>query len=80
MTIYIPLLYICVAMECKFFQSEIYTLDKQKCEQEIAQQKIEITKQGNTVEVVCVDMEIKLEQNNRKADLYNTVYQTSNNK
>jgi hypothetical protein len=67
-------------MECKFFQSEIYTLDKQKCEQEIAQQKIEITKQGNTVEVVCVDMEIKLEQNNRKADLYNTVYQTSNNK
>jgi hypothetical protein len=67
-------------MECKFFQSEIYTLDKQKCEQEIAQQKIEITKQGNTVEVVCIDMEIKLEQNNRKADLYNTVYQTSNNK
>jgi hypothetical protein len=67
-------------MECKFFQSEIYTLDKQKCEQEIAQQKIEITKQGNTVEVICIDMEIKLEQNNRKADLYNTVYQTSNNK
>ena len=80
MTIYIPLLYICIAMECKFFQSEIYTLDKQKCEQEIAQQKIEITKQGNTVEVICIDMEIKLEQNNRKADLYNTVYQTSNNK
>ena len=80
MTIYIPLLYICIALECKFFQSEIYTLDKQKCEQEIAQQKIEITKQGNTVEVVCVDMEIKLEQNNRKADLYNTVYQTLNNK
>ena len=80
MTIYIPLLYICVAMECKFFQSEIYTLDKQKCEQEIAQQKIEITKQGNTVEVVCVDMEIKLEEKSRKPDLYNTVYQTSNNK
>ena len=80
MTIYIPLLYICVAMECKFFQSEIYTLDKQKCEQEIAQQKIEITKQGNTVEVICVDMEIKLEEKNRKPDLYNTVYQTSNNK
>ena len=80
MTIYIPLLYICIALECKFFQSETYTLDKQKCEQEIAQQKIEITKHGNTVEVVCVDMEIKLEEKNRKADLYNTVYQTSNNK
>ena len=62
MTIYIPLLYICIALECKFFQSEIYTLDKQKCEQEIAQQKIEITKQGNTVEVICIDMDIKLER------------------
>jgi hypothetical protein len=62
MTIYIPLLYICIALECKFFQSEIYTLDKQKCEQEIAQQKIEITKQGNTVEVICVDVDIKLER------------------
>jgi hypothetical protein len=49
-------------MECKFFQSEIYTLDQQKCEQEIAQQKIEITKQGNTVEAICVDVDIKLER------------------
>ena len=62
MTIYIPLLYICIALECKFFQSEIYTLDKQKCEQEITQQKIEITKQGNTVEAICVDVDIKLER------------------
>jgi hypothetical protein len=77
MTIYIPLLYICIALECKFFQSEIYTLDKQKCEQEIAQQEIEIAKQGNTVKAICVDMYIKLE---KKPDLYNTVYQTSNNK
>lgn len=71
MTIYIPLLYICIAMECKFFQSEIYTLDKQKCEQEIAQQKIEITKQGNTVEAICIDMEINLE---KKQDKYNIIY------
>ena len=68
MTIYIPLLYICIALECKFFQSEIYTLDKQNCEQEIAQQKIEITKQGNTVEVVCIDMEIKLERKSNEPD------------
>lgn len=67
MTIYIPLLYICMALECKFFQSEIYTLDKQKCEQEIAQQKIQITKQGNTVEAICIDIEVK-------TDKYNTVY------
>jgi hypothetical protein len=58
-------------MECKFFQSEIYTLDKQKCEQEIAQQKIEIIKLGNTVEAICIDMEIKLE---KKQDKYNIIY------
>jgi hypothetical protein len=52
-------------------------LDKQKCEQEIAQQEIEIAKQGNTVKAICVDMYIKLE---KKPDLYNTVYQTLNNK
>ncbi len=75
MTIYIPLLYICIAMECEFFQSEIYTLDKQKCEQEIAQQKIEITKQGKTVEAICVDMYIQLE---KKQDKYNIVYQNLN--
>jgi len=71
MTIYIPLLYICIAMECKFFQSEIYTLDKQKCEQEIAQQKIEIINLGNTVEAICIDMDIQLE---KKQDKYNIIY------
>ena len=62
MTIYIPLLYICMALECKFFQSEIYTLDEKKCEQEITQQKSELVKQGRTVEAICVDIEIKLER------------------
>ena len=68
MTIYIPLLYICIALECKFFQSEIYTLDEKKCEQEIAQQKSEIIKQGKTVEAICVDIEIKLERIKDAAD------------
>jgi hypothetical protein len=58
-------------MECKFFQSEIYTLDKQKCEQEIAQQKIEIINLGNTVEAICIDMDIQLE---KKQDKYNIIY------
>ena len=75
MTIYIPLLYICIAMECKFFQSESYTLDETKCEKEITQQKSELIKQGKTVEAICVDMYIQLE---KKQDKYNTVYQTLN--
>ena len=62
MTIYIPLLYICLGVQCEFFQSESYTLDEKKCEQEITQQKSELTKQGRTVEAICVDVDIKLER------------------
>jgi hypothetical protein len=62
MIIYIPVLYICIGLECAFFQSEIYTLNKQNCEQEIAQQKIELIKQGKTVQAICVDMKINLEK------------------
>jgi hypothetical protein len=62
MTIYIPLLYICLGVQCEFFQSESYTLNETKCEQEIAQQKTELIKRGRTVEAICVDIEIKLER------------------
>ncbi len=58
MTIYIPLLYICIGFECAFFQSEVYTLDEKKCEQEIAQQKIELIKLGRTVQAICIDIKI----------------------
>jgi hypothetical protein len=61
-TIYIPLLYICLGVQCEFFQSESYTLNETKCEQEITQQKTELIKQGRTVEAICVDIEIKLER------------------
>jgi hypothetical protein len=62
MTIYIPLLYICIGLECAFFQSEIYTLDEKKCEQEITQQKSELIKLGRTVQAICVDIKIQLEK------------------
>jgi hypothetical protein len=58
MTIYIPLLYICIGLECAFFQSEIYTLDEKKCEQEITQQKSELIKLGRTVQAICIDIKI----------------------
>jgi hypothetical protein len=67
-TIYIPLLYICLGVQCEFFQSESYTLNETKCEQEIAQQKTELIKQGRTVEAICVDIEIKLERIKDAAD------------
>ncbi len=68
MTIYIPLLYICIGLECAFFQSEVYTLDEKKCEQEITQQKSELIKQGRTVQAICVDMDIKFERKNNEPD------------
>jgi hypothetical protein len=51
-----------MGLECAFFQSEIYTLNEQKCEQEIAQQKSELIKQGRKVEAICIDMKIILEK------------------
>jgi hypothetical protein len=62
MTIYIPLLYICLGVQCEFFQSESYTLDEKKCQQEITQQRSELIKQGKTVEAICVDVNIQLEK------------------
>jgi hypothetical protein len=62
MTIFIPLLYICLGVQCEFFQSESYTLDEKKCEQEITQQRSELIKQGKTVEAICVDVNIQLEK------------------
>ena len=64
MTIYIPLLYICIGLECAFFQSEVYTLDEKKCEQEIAQQKIELIKLGRTVQAICIDIKILEKKSN----------------
>jgi hypothetical protein len=51
-----------LGVQCEFFQSESYTLDEKKCEQEIIQQKTELIKQGKTVEAICVDVDIKLER------------------
>jgi hypothetical protein len=82
MTIYIPLLYICLALECGFFQSSTYTLSEQKCSDEIEKQKIELIKQGRTVQAICVDANIQFKKQNiesdRKPDLNNTIYQTLN--
>lgn len=68
MTIYIPLLYICMGVNCEFLQSEDYTLNEQKCLQEIAQKKIEYTEQGKTAEAICIDIDIKLERKSNEPD------------
>ena len=66
MTIYVPLLYICVAGQCGFFQSENYTTDEQHCEREIAAKKAEYTADSVTVQAICVD--IKLDRKKDEPD------------
>jgi len=70
--IYIPVLYICMAGKCGFFQSENYTLDEQNCLQEVSQKKAEYTRNNATVEGICVDMEIHLEKKGKTDDLRRT--------
>jgi hypothetical protein len=57
-----------MGVNCEFLQSEDYTLNEQKCLQEIAEKKIEITKQGNKVEAICIDIDIKLERKSNEPD------------
>jgi hypothetical protein len=56
MTIFIPLLYICMGMKCGFFQSETYTLIEQDCLQEIQNKKAEYP--TAKVEGTCVDVKL----------------------
>jgi len=58
MTIYIPVLYVCLGLQCTFFQSETFTTDLQNCKNEIAQQKENGKKQGMKVDAICVDVNI----------------------
>ena len=64
MTIYIPVLYICLGLQCEFFQSEIYYVEEQKCSQEIDKRKAE--SKATKIEGICVD--IKLERIKDAAD------------
>lgn len=68
MTIYIPLLYICMAGQCGFFQSENYTTDEKNCEQEIANKKAEYTQGDVTVKAICIDIELKPERKKNELD------------
>ena len=53
MTIFIPVLYICLGLQCEFFQSEIYYVQEQKCSEEINKRKAE--SKATKIEGICVD-------------------------
>lgn len=57
MTIFIPVLYICLGLQCEFFQSEIYYVQEQKCLEEINKRKAE--SKATKIEGICVDIELE---------------------
>lgn len=72
MTIYIPVLYICMGLKCGFFQSENYTLDEQNCLQEVSQKKAEYASDKATVEGICVDIKLNLQKKGLTDDIRGT--------
>jgi len=72
MTIYVPLLYICMAGQCGFFQSENYTPNEQHCEQEIANKKAEYTTPTVTVQAICVDIKLDRKKDEPDSKLHST--------
>lgn len=62
MTIYIPVLYVCLGLSCEFFQSETYTNDLRACQKEVEQQMELGKKQGLKVDGICVDINIVQEK------------------
>lgn len=62
MTFYIPVLYICMNLQCGFFQSETATQNEQSCLQEVQQKKIEYAN-ATKIEGVCIDITIERKSN-----------------
>lgn len=66
MTIYIPVLWICVALNCEFMQSAAYFKNETQCKQAVETQKahmIEISKGTITqIEGTCISTKIKEER------------------
>jgi len=59
MSIFIPVLYICMNGHCEFFQQNAYYTDRQKCIAVVMEKKEEFIKMGATVDVTCIDLIVK---------------------
>lgn len=68
MTIYVPVLYICMGAQCGFFQSETYTLDEQNCLTEIEQKKADYP--SAKIDGICVDIKIERKKDEPDSKLH----------
>ena len=58
MTIYIPLLYICMGLKCQFLQANAYSLDEKSCLQVVRLKESQLIAEGFKVDTMCVTMKV----------------------
>ena len=56
MSIFIPVLYICMNGHCEFFQQLTHYTDRQQCMAVVMEKKQEFIKMGAKVDVTCIDL------------------------
>jgi len=56
MSIFIPVLYICMNGHCEFLQQLTHYTDRQQCMAVVMEKKQEFIKMGATVDVTCIDL------------------------
>ena len=56
MSIFIPVLYICMNGHCEFLQQLTHYTDRQQCMETVQAKKQEFIKLGATVDVTCIDL------------------------
>jgi hypothetical protein len=56
MSIFIPVLYICMNGHCEFLQQLAHYTDRQQCLAIVGEKKQEFIKMGATVDVTCIDL------------------------
>jgi len=59
MSIFIPVLYICMNGHCEFLQQLTHYTDRQQCMAVVMEKKEEFIKMGATVDVTCIDLIVK---------------------
>jgi len=56
MSIFIPVLYICMNGHCEFLQQLSHYTDRQQCMATVQVKKQEFVKMGATVDATCIDL------------------------
>jgi hypothetical protein len=59
MSIFIPVLYICINGHCEFFQQNAHYIDRQQCMSIVEAKKQEFIQMGATVDATCIDLIVK---------------------